>query len=145
MMGHWGTGGGEKRVITVFAHLAFCYLTPGAQGHPASVPERPLPHHMVCEHYLVFEKHSDRLERGFSTIEIIAGRDRVALQNRLDRTLESPCTGIRCKETARWRWVGKSTAGNQRWKKGEQSGRHGTASTLFDLIARSRVAKEGEW
>jgi hypothetical protein len=51
-------GGREKRNITVLAHLVF--------ANSASVPERPLPYHIVCEHYLVFANHCDRLARGFT-------------------------------------------------------------------------------
>jgi hypothetical protein len=58
----------EKRniVIVVLAHLVQYLITSSAQGHPTSVTERPRTYHTVCEYYLVFETHCDRLERGFT-------------------------------------------------------------------------------
>jgi hypothetical protein len=53
--------------------------------------------------------------------------------DRPNRSLGSPYTGIRGKERARWRWMDESTAGNARWKRGEQYMRDGTGSTPFDL------------
>jgi hypothetical protein len=42
----------EKGNVTVHAHLVFANLNPAHKG-TQPVPERPLPYHAVCEHYLV--------------------------------------------------------------------------------------------
>ena len=57
---------GEKRNVTVLAHLVFTtnFHPAHQQRHPASVPEHPLPYHTVCGHYLVLENLCDRLEPG---------------------------------------------------------------------------------
>ena len=106
----------QKRNTAVLAHL----VSPNT--HPAHKGIRHRSQNIlfrtVCEHYVTFANHCDR-------------------------TLESPCTGIRCKERARWRWLGGSTAGNGRWKCGEQYRRDGTASTVFDLTVLDCVPVGG--